>query len=129
MLRSRRSRPLSTCRSAVILALAWVPLTMASHTVRCSAWVWQLQHPVHGAHAQGQRRFVQALAGWVLTAVDALLELLGHKDRQAVLGLFRGGVHGDGDGADDGGAAGGVGRGDVKGPLKYHPTVLETPRK
>ena len=111
------------------MALAWVPLTMASHTVRCSALVWQLQHPVHGAHVQGQSRFVQALAGWVLTAVDALLELFGHKDRQAVLGLFRGGVHGDGDGAEDGGAAGGVGRGDVKGPLKYHPTVLEKSRK
>ena len=106
---------------------------MAAHTVRCSALNWQLQHLAHrapaGAHAQGQSRFVQALAGLVLTAVDELLERRGHKDSQAVLGLFRGGVHGGDDGADDGGAAGGVGRGDVKGPLKYHPTVLETPRK
>ena len=49
-----------------------------------------------GAHAQRQSRLVQAFTRFELAAVDQLLELLGHKDGQAVLGLFRGGLHGEG---------------------------------
>ena len=50
--------------------------------------------PTARAHAQRQRRFIEALAGLQLARVDPLLELLGHPAGQVLLGFVGRGGHG-----------------------------------